>query len=84
MECVAVAVSVAVEIVNDGGASVGLDYWDGDRGWYCFGCGRGGSVKQLRLPVNGTYALETRNEQSMLYDCDWTKNTLELYNFIYE
>ena len=43
-----------------------------------------GSVKQLRLPVNGTYALETRNEQSMLYDCDWTKNTLELYNFIYE
>ena len=34
MECVAVAVSVAVEIVNDGGASVGLDYWDGDRGWY--------------------------------------------------
>ena len=42
------------------------------------------SVEQFRLPVNDTYKQETRNEQSMLYDCDWEKNALELYNFIYE
>ncbi len=38
----------------------------------------------FRLPVNGTYVQETRNEQSMFYDCDWQTNALQLYNFIYE
>ena len=42
------------------------------------------SVGQFRVPVNGSYVQETRNEQSMLYDSDWAKNSLELYNFIYE
>lgn len=28
---------MSVEIVDDGGASVGLDYWDGDWGWYWHG-----------------------------------------------
>lgn len=41
-------------------------------------------VPQLRLPVNNSYAQETRNEQSMLYDADWQLNTAELYNFIYD
>ena len=43
-----------------------------------------GGLKGLRLPISGTYKEEYRNDQSMLYDCDFTKNALELYNFIYE
>lgn len=42
------------------------------------------NVEMLRLPVNKTYTQERRNEQEMFYDCDWTTNSLELYNFIYE
>ncbi len=38
----------------------------------------------FRLPINDSYVQETRNEQSMLYDCDWATNTTALYNFIYE
>lgn len=41
-------------------------------------------LKGLRLPIAGTYKEEYRNDQSMLYDCDFAKNALELYNFIYE
>lgn len=41
-------------------------------------------VESFRLPVNNSYVQETRNEQSMLYDCDWATNARELYNFIYE
>ena len=37
----------------------------------------------LRLPVNGSYKQEVRNNDAMLYDTDWEHNTLELYNFIY-
>lgn len=48
-------------------------------------CGNGISgVKDLRLPLSGTYKEESRNDQSMLYDCDWHANALALYNFIYE
>ena len=48
------------------------------------------------IPVTGTlnefltiseskgYKLLERNEQSMLYDCDFQANALELYNFIYQ
>ena len=38
----------------------------------------------LRLPENGTYTEEVRNEKAMFYEVDWTTNALELYNFIYE
>ena len=48
-------------------------------------CGNGiGDIKDLRLPVSGSYKEEARNDQSMLYDCDWKANSLQLYNFIYE
>ena len=43
-----------------------------------------GNVDTFRLPANDTYVQETRNEQSMFYDCDWAANTSQLYNFIYE
>ena len=42
------------------------------------------NVESLRLPINDSYVQETRNEQSMLYDCDWQANTNALYAFIYE
>ena len=41
-------------------------------------------VPSFRLPVNDSYVQETRNNQSMLYDCDWSKNASELKYFIYE
>lgn len=41
-------------------------------------------VDMLRLPINGSYVQERRNEQEMFYDCNWSANALELYNFIYE
>lgn len=41
------------------------------------------NVDTLRLPVNGSYVEERRNNDAMLYDCDWTTNSRELYNFIY-
>ena len=41
-------------------------------------------IKSIHLPMNGTYKEETRNEQSMLYDCDFNANAIQLYNFIYE
>lgn len=42
------------------------------------------SAESFRLPVNNSYTEERRNEQAMLYDCDWETNSRELYNFIYE
>ena len=42
------------------------------------------NVDSFRVPINNTYTEERRNEQAMLYDCDWDTNTRELYNFIYE
>ena len=41
------------------------------------------NVKTLRLPENGSYKLDRRNNQEMLYDTDWNHNSLQLYNFIY-
>ena len=40
-------------------------------------------IEQLRLPVNGTYVLETRDGESMLYDTNWDSNATALYEFIY-
>ena len=40
--------------------------------------------ESFRLPVSNSYVQETRNNDSMFYDCDWAKNSLQLYNFIYE
>ena len=42
-----------------------------------------GDFKTLRLPVNGTYKSERRNDKDMLWDCDFAQNARELYNFIY-
>jgi len=48
-------------------------------------CGNGlGNVESMRMPLSGTYKEEVRNEQSMLYDCDFQANAMALYNFIYE
>ncbi|MBQ8087790.1 MAG: LCP family protein [Clostridia bacterium] len=40
-------------------------------------------VETFRLPINGTYTQDTREDQSMLYDCNWAQNSAELYSFIY-
>lgn len=40
-------------------------------------------IETFRLPVNDSYKQETRNEESMFYDCDWATNARELYTFIY-
>lgn len=40
-------------------------------------------VDTFRLPINDSYVQESRNNQSMFYDCDWTTNANELYSFIY-
>ena len=42
-----------------------------------------GDAETMVLPLTGTYVQETRNEQSMFYDVDWTTNARELQNFIY-
>ena len=41
-------------------------------------------VKNMNLPVVGTYSEERRNNDSMLWDCDFAANSIQLYNFIYE
>lgn len=41
-------------------------------------------IETFRLPINDSYKQETRNEESMFYDCDWSSNARELYTFIYE
>ncbi len=40
-------------------------------------------IQSFRLPVNDSYKQESRNEESMFYDCDWATNARELYSFIY-
>ena len=40
-------------------------------------------AETMVLPVTDTYVQETRNNQSMFYDIDWTTNARELQNFIY-
>ena len=41
-------------------------------------------VETMRLPVAKTYKEEVRNEEGMLYDCDFAANATALYDFIYE
>ena len=41
------------------------------------------SIDSFRLPINKSYKQETRNNQDMLYDCDWGSNASSLYTFIY-
>ncbi len=40
-------------------------------------------IETFRIPVQGTYKEETRNENSLLYDCDFEANATKLYDFIY-
>ena len=40
-------------------------------------------AETMVLPVTDTYVQETRNNQSMFYDIDWTTNAREVQNFIY-
>ena len=40
-------------------------------------------AETMVLPVTDTYVQETRNNQSMFYDVDWTTNAREVQNFIY-
>lgn len=47
-------------------------------------CGNGLSdVESMYLPMAGTYKEEVRNEQAMLYDCDFNANAVKLQDFIY-
>lgn len=41
------------------------------------------TAKEFRLPDNGTYKEETRNNESMLYDTDFALNAKRLRSFIY-
>jgi len=41
------------------------------------------NVEQMRIPENGTYVLETRDGESMLYDTNWESNAASVYQFIY-
>ena len=40
-------------------------------------------AETMAVPVTDTYVQETRNNQSMFYDVDWTTNACEVQNFIY-
>ena len=48
------------------------------------GNGSFSGASELRLPVNGTYKEEARNNDAMLYDMDVQANIKELYKFIYQ
>ena len=41
-------------------------------------------LETFRLPVQGTYKEERRNNNSLLWDCDFATNAVKLYDFIYE
>lgn len=41
-------------------------------------------AEELRLPINGTYKEEVRNNDAMLYDMNVAENTKQLYKFIYQ
>lgn len=40
-------------------------------------------VEQHRIPENGTYVLETRDGESMLYDTNWESNAATVHQYIY-
>ncbi len=42
------------------------------------------TVETAYFPATGTYVSETRNGESMLYDCNWAENAAQLHAFIYE
>ena len=42
------------------------------------------NVGQLRLPVQSSYSLETRDGESMLYDTNWETNAAAVFEFIYK
>lgn len=42
------------------------------------------NLETFRLPINGTYKEERRNNKSLLWDCDFSTNAVKLYDFIYE
>ena len=42
------------------------------------------NLETFRLPVQGTYKEERRNNNSLLWDCDFATNAVKLYDFIYE
>ncbi len=41
-------------------------------------------IDTMRLPIAKSYKEEVRNEEGMLYDCDFATNATTLYDFIYE
>ena len=41
------------------------------------------NLPTFRLPVNGTYDEGKRGNESMLWDCDFSANAIQLYSFIY-
>ena len=47
------------------------------------GNGISSDIKTFRIPVQGTYKEENRNNNSLLYDCDFAANATKLYDFIY-
>ena len=47
------------------------------------GNGISSDVKTFRIPVQGTYKEEVRNNNALLYDCDFGTNATKLYDFIY-
>ena len=40
-------------------------------------------IETFRIPVQGTYKEEVRNNNALLYDCDFAANATKLYDFIY-
>ena len=47
------------------------------------GNGISSDIDTFRIPVQGTYKEERRNNNSLLYDCDFATNATKLYDFIY-
>ena len=45
--------------------------------------GRELDIQETYLPIRGTYVPETRNGESMLYDCNFPENAAYLHRFIY-
>ena len=47
------------------------------------GNGLTSDLETFRIPVQGTYKEEKRNNNALLYDCDFATNATKLYDFIY-
>ena len=46
--------------------------------------GKGLSIEETYFPIRGTYTPDTRNGESMLFDCNFAENAAALHKFIYE